>query len=127
MTTIEQITALVGEVNNSQDLEGKMRNTEDLATLSYTLAHDVGIAHAEKNMAEFRYKSALYKYESTTEGAANKNAVRAKHENKELYRNFIEAENVYRSMSLILAQTNVVIEQARQSISYLKKEYSEGR
>lgn len=127
MSTIDEITDLIPQMDNSQDLVGKLEVTERLAILSYRLAHEVGEAHGNKNMAEFRYKSALSKYEATTDGAVSKNAVKAKHENRELYRNFIEAENVYRSMSLILAQTNVVIEQARQSISYLKKEYNEGR
>src|SRR5688572_12133546 len=109
MTTVDEITNRIQEIDASQDLAGKLAQTEELAILSYRLAHEVGEAHAEKNMAEFRYKSALAKYEATTEGAVSKNAVKAKHENKELFRNFIEAENVYRSMSLILSQTNVVI------------------
>lgn len=127
MTVLENIESIISSMDDSQDLVGKLQAADDLAKLSYYLAHETALAHENKNRAEFRYKSALSRYEATAEGSAAKNAVKAKHENTELYRNFMEAENVYRRMSLVLAQTNVVIEQTRQSISYLKKEYHEGR
>lgn len=124
---LDEVTQLIQELDNSQDLVGKMEAVERLAILSFHLAHETANAHEDKNRAEFKYKSALAQYEATTDGAVAKNAVKAKHENKELYRNFMDSESVYRRMSLVLAQTNVVIEQARQSISFLKKEYHEGR
>lgn len=127
MTVLEEVENIISELDGSQDLVGKMDAVERLAILSYHLAHETANAHEDKNRAEFRYKSALTKYEATAQGSAAKNAVNAKHENIELYKNFMEAESVYRRMTLILAQTNVVIEQVRQSISYLKKEYHEGR
>lgn len=128
MKILNDIQTQIDRLNpDDQDLVSRLEVAEKLAIMSYTLSREVGDAHAAKNLAEYKYKSSLSTYEASNEGAVAKVAAKAKDFHKELYRDMIEKENLYRQLNLLLTQVNVIIEQVRQTSSFLKKEMYEGR
>lgn len=120
-----QIQNLIDELmddRNSQDLVGLIDKTKKLAGLSYTMATFVGDYAQAKNDAEFLYKSSVNRFIQRGTGAKNKLEVDAKIEYEELEKTWIQAENSYQKFKLKLAQINAILDQMRQTISYLKEE-----
>jgi hypothetical protein len=120
---IHEISILIEKLKSSGDnLNVKLEIAEQLAQWCWYLSTEVGDAYEAMNMAEYFYKSALSKYEATEEGSAAKLSVKAKHENTDKYRKFVEADNYYKKLQLLRDAVMTTIEQTRQSISYLKQE-----
>lgn len=122
MKTIIDDINFLKENNTSQNVSEKVQAVERLATNSYYLATMVADAYEEKNSTEYMWKSSVNSAVVMKGGAVGKAEIEAKDAYKDLYKKHLEADSKYRRMSLLLAQTNVIIEQTRQSISYLKQE-----
>lgn len=123
---IEEITKNIEWLkknSSSNDLVGKLRVAEELATNSYYLATLVGDAYQEKNSTEFFWKSAVNTDVALTTGPTGKNEALAKDKYKHLYKEHLDADSKYRRLALLMSQTNTVIEQVRQTCSFLKQEY----
>jgi hypothetical protein len=110
--------------NTSNDLIGKLQTTDSLANKTYHLAYLVAEAYEKRNTAEYFYKTGVTSYIASATGAVGKAENEAKDKYKGLYKQYIDADSEHRKLSLLLSQATIVIEQSRQSNSYLKKEYN---
>lgn len=126
MGIIQEITETIKwlEVNvTSQNLVEKLQRTESLAIKTYTLASAVAEAYQARNDAEYLYKTSLSSAVALNDGAVAKTEAKAKHDYKHIYEQQVKADNQYKRLSLLLSQANLVVEQMRQGLSHLKKEY----
>lgn len=117
---IRELKALI----NSPDLTAKLALVEELAQNCYYLSAMVADAHEAMLTSEFLYKSAVTGEVAVATGGVSKAEAKAKHQYKSLYENMIRADAAYTRYNLLLRAANTVIDQTRQSISYLKIEYS---
>lgn len=118
---IEELNRTAGDNN----LPRKIKLGDELATLNWNLAEEVGQAHADANDAEYDYKMAVIREVNTTTGGYQNKEALAKAKFAGLYKNMIEKQNLYKRLSLLHQQTNIAIEQLRQSNSYLKQEWKQ--
>jgi hypothetical protein len=120
---IEELKNLV----NSNDLVTKLQVTERLAINCYYLSSVVADNYEESSNAEYFYKSSLSSAIANSNEGVAKSEAKAKVEFTDLHKDWVTADSLYKRSVLLLNAANVVIEQARQSISYLKQELSATR
>jgi hypothetical protein len=109
------------------DLVGRIDLAERIAVKLWYLSEEVGNAHSASNTAEFFYKSAVTSYEASFQGAVSKGAVLARDTHKDLYHQSIDAENYYQKIRFLRDAGWLVVEQLRQSCSFLKQEQYDSR
>jgi hypothetical protein len=119
---IEKDISLLKSTNNTNDIGNKTQITERLSINSYYLASLVGEWYERKNSTEYMYKSSMSSYIATSTLAVGKAEAMAKNEFKEMFKDHLESDSMYRKLSLLMSQVNVIIEQSRQTISTLKQE-----
>jgi len=107
---------------SSNDLQGKLQETERLALNSYYLASYLADWHEKMNTSEFMYKSAISSSVANSKEGVAKSEALAKLTYKEMGEELIKNENTYKRLQLALNQANVIIEQIRQTNSALKQE-----
>lgn len=119
---IEKDISLLKGTNNTNDIGSKTQITERLSINSYYLASLVGEWYERKNTTEYMYKSSISGFISTSALPVGKAENLAKDTFKGLYKDHMDSDSMYRKLSLLMSQVNVVIEQSRQTISTLKQE-----
>lgn len=123
MQILDTIRNGIEEVREAKgDLVLLQEKTLELSVQSYYLAALVADWHESSNNAEFYYKRAVEGDVANNQGPISRAEYQAKHRFANLNEDYRSAENTYKRLQLALAQCNVVIEQARQTISYLKTE-----
>lgn len=122
ISEIEKSISWLKQNITSNDLQGKSQEVDRLALNSYYLANLVADWHEKMNTSEFMYKSAIASFVHNSKESAVKADAAAKLQYKDMWEEMVKNENMYKRLQLILAQSNVVIEQGRQSISTLKQE-----
>ena len=123
---LEQINKTVTELKNlsgSTDLVTKLKLAEELAAESYYLSEMVAVAYENMNTAEYFWKSVISTAIAKTTGPVSKAEAVAKDTHKNLYKEYLDADSRHKKLYLLLSATNTLIEQARQSCSFLKQEY----
>ncbi len=110
--------------NTSNDLIGKLQTTDSLANKTYHLAYLVAEAYEDRNTSEYFYKTAVASHVVGATGGVSKAENEAKVKYKDMHKKYLDDDSRYRKLSLLLSKATIVIEQSRQSNSYLKKEYS---
>lgn len=111
----------------SQDLVGRIELAEKIAIKLWYLSEEVGRAHGDANTAEYFYKSAITTYEAGFQGPVTRGTILAKEDNKDLYMKMVEAQNYYKKIQLLRDAGWLVVEQLRQSCSFLKQEQYDSR
>src|SRR5690606_11181159 len=119
---IEQNLKWLSQNVNSQDVSAKLQKVEELSHNCYYLSDLVGEAHEAKNDAEVLYKTSVDSYVANAEGSQSRAEVKAKELYKDSFIAWKKAENIYKKYQLKLSAAGVVIEQVRQTCSYLKQE-----
>lgn len=125
MQLLTEITSQIEwiKINKStQDIAALQERTLELATNSFYLAALVADWYEKSNNAEYGYKRAVESYMATSTEAVSRAEYKAKAEYSDLNKEYRDTENTYKRLQLALAQCNVVIEQGRQAISFLKQE-----
>jgi hypothetical protein len=117
-TLVEELQATAG--NN--DISRKVEIGERLSTYNWFLAEEIGNIHSDANTAEYRYKTDLVRRVNALDGPQGSKESRAKEELSGLHKDMVDKQNLLKRLTLLFQQTNVVIEQNRQTVSYLKKE-----
>lgn len=129
MNIIEDISLDIQRARTlaSQDLVGRIELAEKIAVKLWYLSEEVGRAHADANTAEYFYKSALSSFESSYTGPVSKGTILAKETHKSLYKEAVDAENYYQKIKFLRDAGWLVVEQLRQSCSFLKQEQYDAR
>jgi hypothetical protein len=106
----------------SNDIVGKLQQAESLALNSYYLATLVADVNEQRNNLEYMYKTSLVSHQIQSKAGVSRSEIEAKEQYKALYKEYVEADNLYKRYSLLLHATENIINQVRQSNSYLKNE-----
>ena len=128
MTTLEQITAVIGKYQeNYSSLSGDLLlNCQDkLSTLLYTFSDEVSTAYEQYLQAKLDRKTGVIeKQEALIEGGFKKTdaGVRAELESKELYAEENKWDSNYKRYKLLMDTAQDVLQGIRQRISVLRKE-----
>ena len=122
LTQIHQDIQLVKRLNGSNDMEERYKAAERLAVNSYYLAELRSDAYDAMVEAEASYENAVAMDETNSTGPATKAKADAKNKNSGLNTELAKAKGLYRRLDSLLSQTNVVVEQLRQTLSILKTE-----
>lgn len=128
MLILGEIRVRIEELNRTagnNDLPRKIKLGDELATYNWNLAEEVGNIHAEANDAEYEYKMAVIREVNLGTGGYQNKEAQAKAKYADLYKVMIDKQNLYKRLSLLHQQTNIVIESLRQSNSYLKQEWKQ--
>lgn len=128
MEILGEIRVLIEELNHSagnSDLARKIEVGDKLATYNWNLAEQVADVNEEANMLEYQYKTGLVQKINALDGPQGAKEAKAKEMLKDLHRQVVEKQNLLHRLTLLHRQTNVVIEQNRQSVSALKMEYKQ--
>jgi hypothetical protein len=115
---IEELKSLV----YSDDIDAKSQAAEMLATRCCTVAFMAADAYEKSSNAEYLFKSAVDQEVGYGEGGVAAKTAKAKADNKELHKDWVENDAVYKRCTLLLGAANTLIEQTRQSVSNLKRE-----
>lgn len=122
LTQIHQDIQLVKRLNGSNDMEERYKAAERLAVNSYYLAELKSDAYDAMVEAEASYENAVAMDETNSTGPATKAKADAKNKNSSLNTELAKAKGLYKRLDSLLSQTNVVVEQLRQTLSILKTE-----
>lgn len=122
LTEINQDIALLKRLNDTNDIDGRFRCAERIATNSYYLAELLSDAYEDMASLETEYDNAVSFDEDNFVGAVTKAKANAKNKNKDLNVQFSKAKALYKRLQAVLTQANVCIEQLRQSIAHLRDE-----
>jgi len=126
MIILGEIRTLIEELNETagnNDLPRKIFIVDKLATYNWNLAEEVGTIYSDANTLEYEYKTSLVREINRGTGAQNSKENVAKEKFEGLYKQMVDKQNLLKRLTLLYQQTNVVIEQARQTISHLKQEW----
>jgi hypothetical protein len=129
MTIIEEIKQNIEELKSlvySDDITAKSQSAEMLATRCCNLAFMAADAYEKSSNAEYLFKSAVDQEVAYGTGAVANKTAKAKADNKVLHQDWITNDALYKRCSLLLAASNTLIEQTRQSVSNLKREMGNG-
>lgn len=119
---IFQDIQLVRTLNNSDDINERMRAAERLVTNGYYLAGLKSDAYDEFTQLETEYENAVAFDETNNTGPATKAKAYAKSKNEALNVKLAKAKGLYKRLESLLSQSNAVVEQIRQTLSILKTE-----
>jgi hypothetical protein len=122
LTQIHQDIQLVKRLNGSNDIEERYRAAERLAVNSYYLAGLKSDAYDAMIEAEASYDNAVAMDETNSTGPATKAKADAKNKNAKLNMDLAKSKGLHKRLDSLLSQTNVVVEQLRQTLSILKTE-----
>lgn len=117
-TLVEELNASAG----SNDLARKIEIGDKLATFNWLLAEMVGDVYSEVNTLEYEYKVNFARKINKMQGSVNAKENVAKEELAADAQKLAEKENLLKRLTLLHQQTNVVIDQNRQSCSFLRVE-----
>jgi hypothetical protein len=130
METIGNIKVLIEELNQTagnNDLARKLEIGEKLATYNWLLSDFESEVHAETNSLEFEYKSSVARDISRATGTDKAKEAAAKEKYEALNKVLVQKQNLLRRLTLLRQQTNVVIEQNRQTVATLKHEFRQSQ
>lgn len=119
---IEKLVSWFKANAGSNDLVGKLQKAEELATTTYYLATLVADANDSRNTLEYMYKTSLVSHQMQSKQGVSRSEIEAKDQYKDLYKEYVSADNLYKRYSLLLHATENIINQVRQSNSFLKTE-----
>lgn len=120
-----EIRTLVEELNSTagnNDLGRKIEIGERLATYNWLLAEMVGEIYSEVNTLEYEYKVNFARKINKMQGSVNAKENVVKEEMAADAKKLTEKENLLKRLTLLHQQTNVVIEQNRQTVAALRTE-----
>ena len=126
MIILGEIRTLVEELKETagnSDLPRKIFLGDKLATYNWNLAEEVGKVYGEANDLEYEYKTSLVRAFNKMTGAQNTKESLAKEQLEGLYKAMVTKQNLLKRLQLLHTQTNVVIEQNRQAVAYLRVEF----
>lgn len=111
------------KVNYSMQAVSEIMNVKDrIAINTFYLSEEMASAYHSKNMAEYAYKSSVNELQSSFNGPVSKAKIEAEIASKSLKLDYIEKDRIYKRLALIMEQTNAILNEMRQRISYLKTE-----
>lgn len=122
LTAINTDIDMIKQLNDTNDLDSRVRCAERLAANSYYLAKLVSDAYDGMSTIEVEYDNAVAFDEDTFSGAATKARAHAKNKNKDLNIEFAKAKATHKRLTALLSQCNIVIEQTRQTNAHLRDE-----
>jgi hypothetical protein len=123
-----EIRVLIEELNQTagnNDLSRKLEIGDKLATYNWNLAEYVGEVYGQANDLEYDYKMSVIREVNKLGGGYQAKEAIAKEKFADLYKLLTEKQNLLKRLTLLHQQTNIVIEQLRQTNSFLKQEWKQ--
>jgi len=123
MSSIDQVQDCISWLNENKTSSNLVQIStliNRLAVLSVNIGHDVSEAYAITNELEDTYKIAFAKKVSSSLDSAAKAEKRAESELEQEKKDWTQAKNAYKRLSIYLERIDKVIESYRQSVSVQK-------
>lgn len=122
LTAINADIALIKQLNDTNDIDSRVRCAERLAANSYYLSRLVSDAYEGMEAIEAEYDNAVAFDEDTFTGPATRARAYAKNKNSKLNTELSKAKATFKRLLGLLQQCTVVIEQTRQTNAHLRDE-----
>lgn len=126
MEVLGEIKILVEELNRmagTPDLARRIEIGDKLATYNWNLAELEAETHEDANNTEYEYKLSVSRHMMKGVGPATVRESAAKDKFSDLYKLTVQKQNLLKRLTLLRQQTNIVIEQNRQTVAALRSEY----